>query len=211
MSFGDGLISGSDIQFQNDLTITQNLNTTQLMVVQDIISGSTSTFGSIVKTTTHNTGSTRWGESLTQKQFATGSFELTGSLSLNRYEIKEISNDTSLTDQSPNALITENVAKTFLATIKPDRDYLRKSFTHTGSFVNSSQVRFSALTASAPSSLTSTSENDFMFFVNGMLIENDALTIQQVASNLNLDLDTNALGYTISSQDEVIGFGKFNS
>ena len=211
LTFGDGVISGSDIQFQNDLTITQNLNTTQLMVVQDIISGSTSTFGSIVKTTTHNTGSTRWGESLTQKQFATGSFELTGSLSLNRYEIKEISNDTSLTDESPNALITENVAKTFLATIKPDRDYLRKSFTHTGSFVNSSQVRFSALTASAPSSLTSTSENDFMFFVNGMLIENDALTIQQVASNLNLDLDTNALGYTISAQDEVIGFGKFNS
>ena len=136
---------------------------------------------------------------------------MTGSLSLNRYEIKEISNDTSLTDESPNTLVTENVAKTFLATIKPDRDYLRKSFTHTGSFVNSSQVRFSALTASAPSSLTSTSENDFMFFVNGMLIENDALTIQQVASNLNLDLDTNALGYTISAQDEVIGFGKFNS
>ena len=211
LTLSDGIISGSDIQFKNDLTITQNFNTTQLMVVQDIISGSTSTFGSIVKTTTHNTGSTRWGESLTQKQFATGSFELTGSLALNKYEIKEISNDTSLTDESPNALITENVAKTFLATIKPDRDYLRKSFTHTGSFVNSSQVRFSALTASAPSSLTSTSENDFMFFVNGMLIENDALTIQQVASNLNLDLDTNALGYTISSQDEVIGFGKFNS
>ena len=211
LTLSDGIISGSDIQFKNDLTITQNFNTKELMVVQDIISGSTSTFGSIVKTTTHNTGSTRWGESLTQKQFATGSFELTGSLALNKYEIKEISNDTSLTDESPNALITENVAKTFLATIKPDRDYLRKSFTHTGSFVNSSQVRFSALTASAPTSLTSTSENDFMFFVNGMLIENDALTIQQVASNLNLDLDTNALGYTISSQDEVIGFGKFNS
>ena len=211
LTLSDGIISGSDIQFKNDLTITQNFNTTQLMVVQDIISGSTSTFGSIVKTTTHNTGSTRWGESLTQKQFATGSFELTGSLALNKYEIKEISNDTSITDESPNALITENVAKTFLATIKPDRDYLRKSFTHTGSFVNSSQVRFSALTASAPTSLTSTSENDFMFFVNGMLIENDALTIQQVASNLNLDLDTNALGYTISAQDEVIGFGKFNS
>ena len=39
-----------------------------------------------------------------------------------------------------------------------------------------------------------------MFFVNGMLIENDALTIQQKTStNLNLDLDTNeSLGYTIS-------------
>jgi hypothetical protein len=50
-----------------------------------------------------------------------------------------------------------------------------------------------------------------MFFINGMLIENDALTIQQNSSNLDLSLDTNALGYTISSQDEIIGFGKFNS
>jgi len=44
-----------------------------------------------------------------------------------------------------------------------------------------------------------------------MLIENDALTIQQSSTNLNLTLDTNSLGYTLSSQDEVIGFGKFNS
>ena len=211
MTFKDGQITGSDIQFKNDLTITQNLNTTQLIVVQDIISGSASSFGSRVQTTTNNTGSTRWGESLTQKQFATGSFDITGSLSLNGYEMNEISNDTNLTDESPNAFVTENVAKTFLATIKPDRDYLRKSFVHTGSFVNSSTTRFAALTASAPSNLTSTTENDFMFFINGMLIENDALTIQQNSSNLDLSLDTNALGYTISSQDEIIGFGKFNS
>jgi len=211
MTLKDGEITGSDIQFKNDLTITQNLNTTQLIVVQDIISGSASTFDSRVQTTTHNTGSTRWGESLTQKQFATGSFDITGSLSLNGYEMNEISNDTNLTDESPNAFVTENVAKTFLATIKPDRDYLRKSFVHTGSFVNSSTTRFAAVTASAPSNLTSTTENDFMFFINGMLIENDALTIQQNSSNLNLLLDTNALGYTISSQDEIIGFGKFNS
>tara|TARA_Y100000004_G_scaffold21225_1_gene21591 strand:- start:337 stop:1203 length:867 start_codon:yes stop_codon:yes gene_type:complete len=211
MTLKDGEITGSDIQFKNDLTITQNLNTTQLIVVQDIISGSASTFDSRVQTTTHNTGSTRWGESLTQKQFATGSFDITGSLSLNGYEMNEISNDTNLTDESPNAFVTENVAKTFLASIKPDRDYLRKSFVHTGSFVNSSTTRFAAVTASAPSNLTSTTENDFMFFINGMLIENDALTIQQNSSNLDLSLDTNALGYTISSQDEIIGFGKFNS
>ena len=211
MTLKDGEITGSDIQFKNDLTITQNLNTTQLIVVQDIISGSASTFDSRVQTTTHNTGSTRWGESLTQKQFATGSFDITGSLSLNGYEMNEISNDTNLTDESPNAFVTENVAKTFLATITPDRDYLRKSFVHTGSFVNSSTTRFAAVTASAPSNLTSTTENDFMFFINGMLIENDAITIQQNSSNLDLSLDTNALGYTISSQDEIIGFGKFNS
>ena len=212
MTLKDGEITGSDIQFKNDLTITQNLNTTQLIVVQDIISGSASTFDSRVQTTTHNTGSTRWGENLTQKQFATGSFDITGSLSLNGYEMKEISNDTNLTDGSPNAFVTENVAKTFLATIKPERDYLRKSFVHTGSFVNSSTSSFNAITASAPTNLASTTENDFMFFINGMLVENDALTIsQKTSTNLELRLDTNSLGYTISSQDEIIGFGKFNS
>jgi len=212
MDFKDGQISGSDIQFQNDLTITQNLNTTNIMVVQDIISSSASSFGSRIQSNTHNTGSTRWGESLTQKQFATGSFEVTGSFSLNKYEIKEISNDTNLTDQSPNALITENVAKTHLATLKPDRDYLQKSFTHTGSFVNSSTASFTAVTASAPTSLSTTSENDFMFFINGMVIENDALTIsQKTSTNLELRLDTNSLGYILESSDEVIGFGKFNS
>ena len=51
-----------------------------------------------------------------------------------------------------------------------------------------------------------------MFFINGMLIENDALTIsQKTPTNLELRLDTSALGYSLESDDEVIGFGKFNS
>ena len=50
-----------------------------------------------------------------------------------------------------------------------------------------------------------------MFFINGMLVENDALTIQQISTNLELLLDTNSLGYELSSQDEIIAFGKFNS
>ena len=60
--------------------------------------------------------------------------------------------------------------------------------------------------------MTSTSENDFMFFINGMVMENDALTIEQKGStNLELRIDTDALGYILDSSDEVIGFGKFNS
>ena len=52
----------------------------------------------------------------------------------------------------------------------------------------------------------------FMFFINGMLIENDALTIsQKTSTNLELRLDTDSLGYTIELSDEIIGFGKFNS
>jgi hypothetical protein len=208
----DGSISGSRVRFQQDLNITQNLEVTNSLLVNGTITSGSGTFGSTSKTTTHNTGSTRWGESLTQKQFATGSFEVSSSFFLNGYEINEISNDTDLTDQSINALVTENVAKTYLATIKPDRDYLRKSFVHTGSFVNSTTSSFNAITASAPTSLTSTSENDFIFFINGMMIENDALTIEQKsATNLELRLDTDSLGYILESSDEIIGFGKFNS
>ena len=208
----DGSISGSRVIFQQDLNITQNLEVTNSLLVNGTITSGSGTFGSTSKTTTHNTGSTRWGESLTQKQFATGSFEVSSSFFLNGYEINEISNDTDLTDQSINALVTENVAKTYLATIKPDRDYLRKSFVHTGSFTNSSTSSFNAITASAPTNLTSTSENDFIFFINGMMIENDALTIEQKsATNLELRLDTDSLGYILESSDEIIGFGKFNS
>ena len=68
------------------------------------------------------------------------------------------------------------------------------------------------MTASAPTGLSATTENDFMFFINGMLIENDALEIvQKTSTNLELRLDTSELGYSLESDDEVIGFGKFNS
>jgi len=208
----DGTISGSRVRFQQDLEVTQNLRVTSSLVVNGTITSGSGTFGSTSKTTTHNTGSTRWGESLTQKQFATGSFEISSSFFLNGYEVNEISNDTDLTDQSPKAFVTENVAKSHLATIKPDRDYLRKSFAHTGSFVNSATSSFTAITASSPTSMTSTSENDFMFFINGMVMENDALTIEQKGStNLELRINTDELGYILDSSDEVIGFGKFNS
>ena len=105
-----------------------------------------------------------------------------------------------------------NVAFTKLQSLKPDRDYLRKSFVHTGSFINSTTSSFNAITASAPSNLSTTNENDFMFFINGMLVENNALTInQKTSTNLELRLDSSELGYTLEVSDEIIGFGKFNS
>ena len=81
--------------------------------------------------------------------------------------------------------------------------YNRKSFVHTGSFESAKTSSFTAVTASAPTGLTATSEEDFMFFINGMLIENDALTInQKTSTNLELRLDTNSLGYILESSDE---------
>ena len=90
--------------------------------------------------------------------------------------------------------------------------YLRKWFAHTGSFVDSDTFTFNAVTASSPSPvITSTRVDDFMFFVNGQLMESDALTIQQQGSSLKLDINSNNIGYDLTNDDEVVGWGKFNS
>tara|TARA_Y100001937_G_C7128414_1_gene335982 strand:+ start:2214 stop:3077 length:864 start_codon:yes stop_codon:yes gene_type:complete len=208
--FNDGNIVG-DLKFNDRLVVTGNLNTIGNLFYNGSVSASN--FETDLNTASHSvqTGSTRFGETTSDKHFFTSSLNVSSSFTLNGTKVNEISNDSSLTDQNTNALITEHATLQYLLSTNPLKDYLRKSFVHTGSFVNSSTIRFSATTASAPTGTIETTENDFMFFVNGMLIENDALTIQQNSSNLDLSLDTNSLGYTLTLSDEVIGFGKFNS
>ena len=208
--FNDGNIVG-DLKFNDRLVVTGNLNTIGNLFYNGSVSASN--FETDLNTASHSvqTGSTRFGETTSDKHFFTSSLNVSSSFTLNGTKVNEISNDSSLTDQNRNALITEHATLQYLLSTNPLKDYLRKSFVHTGSFVNSSTIRFSATTASAPTGTIETTENDFMFFVNGMLIENDALTIQQNSSNLDLSLDTNSLGYTLTLSDEVIGFGKFNS
>ena len=149
---------------------------------------------------------------MTLKQ--SGSVSITGSFGLNNYSTNEISLDPLLADGSTTALATESGSKGYVDYLNiPNRlGYLRKSFVHTGSFTSAETSSFTAVTASAPTELSGTTEEDFMFFINGMLIENDALTInQKTSTNLELRLDTSGLGYELESDDEVIGFGKFNS
>ena len=212
----DGSISGSSpITFQNDLLVTQNATIIDGFTFTGTLATGSSTIATSSFVEVNQSGSTIWGNSITQKQFFSSSLEVTGSVLLNRDDSRafdEISNDTSVSDESNTALVTERVVKTYLATLKPQRNYLRKSFVHTGSFVDSTNIKFVAITASAPFGMSSTSENDFMFFVNGMVMENDALTIVQNSStNLSLTLNASELGYSLESDDEVIGFGKFDS
>ena len=67
------------------------------------------------------------------------------------------------------------------------------------------------MTASAPSTLTSTTENDFIFFINGQYMEHDALEIQQLGSVFVLKVDNDSIGYNLESDDEILAIGKFNS
>ena len=212
---GDGFISssnsvvahtGSVVVTGNTIAPSMNLNG-QLNAQKFEISVTGST-------TIQKSGSTIFGDTLDDTHDISGSNIVSSSYELNNYSITEISNDTSLGDESATALVTENAVKTFFTNtgVLDENVYLRKSFAHTGSFTSANTSSFNAVTASAPTGLSATTENDFMFFINGMLIENDALEIvQKTSTNLELRLDTSELGCSLESDDEVIGSGKFNS
>ena len=101
--------------------------------------------------------------------------------------------------------ITDNVVST-------GNTYLRKQFVKTvGSITASNTASFTAATASAPSGFTATTENDFIFFINGQYMEHDALEIEQKTSVLfHLKVDTGSIGYELESDDEILAWGKFN-
>ena len=107
--------------------------------------------------------------------------------------------------------MTENAVKEFYAPLFVKSAYLRKSFAHTGSFVGSSTASFTAATASAPSGLTSTSKEDFMFFLNGTIMENNSITIEQDDTSLLLKVNNDTIGYNLENTDEIVAFGKFNT
>ena len=212
---GDGFISSSNsVVAHTGSIVVSETATFPSMNVNGKVNYNKLEVGVTGSNTIFKSGSSIFGDDTNDKQMMTGSFGVTGSLKLNGYQINELSNDTSMTDGSSTSSPTENVVKTYLSStgIINELTYLGKSFAHTGSITNSSTASFNAITASAPSGLTTTSEDDFMFFVNGMMIESDALTIsQKSATNLELRLNTSGLGYSLESGDEVIGFGKFNN
>ena len=212
---GDGFISSSNsvVAHTGSVVVTGNA-TLPSMTINGQLNAPDFEVSVTGSTTIFDSGSSRFGDSLDDTHKVSGSSNITGSFKLNGYTINEISNDTGLADGSSTSLATENATKQFFLDtgIVDKNTYNRKSFVHTGSFTSANTSSFTAVTASAPTGLSATSEEDFMFFINGMLIENDALEIvQKTSTNLELRLNTSELGYSLESDDEVIGFGKFNS
>ena len=201
------------------VNVTGSLTTSGDMTVQ----GNTTILGTLTakefKTTyvsssiLFQSGSTKLGDTTDDNHHRTGSVNITGSFSLNGYEVNEISNDSGLTDQSTTTLVTEAALKSFATSnVEDTQNYLRKQFyKSTTSILNTATASFTAVTASAPSGVTATDENDFLFFINGQYMEHDALTIQQSGSSFLLQVDTDGIGYELESDDEIISVGKFNS
>ena len=219
VQIGDSSTIYSTTGISGSVDVTGSLETTGDLTVQ----GNTTINGTLTANEFHTTftsasiilasGSTRFGDTLDDTHEFTGSVDVTGSFSLNGYSVNEISNDTALTDGSATTLVTENAIKTYITdNVTDSATYLRKNFfKSSASITNATTASFTAVTASAPTGLTSTTENDFVFFINGQYMEHNALAIQQKGSSLELHVDTGSIGYILESDDEILSVGKFNS
>ena len=212
-TFNDGLITADDIGVSGSFTTTGTLTVNGNATVRGTLTAQEIKTEFVSASIMFSSGSTKFGDDTTDTHNFTGSLDISGSLSMNNYSVTEISNDTALTDNSATALVTENAVKTYIDNETDSQQaYLRKQFVKTASSISiPSTASFSAVTASAPSGLTSTSENDFVFFINGQYMEHDAITIQQSSTTLLLKVDNNSIGYDLESDDEILAIGKFNS
>ena len=212
MVLGYEFISGSNLTFTVDtMTISENFTHEDDITINGAINFTSMSAELNNSSVIFQSGSTRFGDDLNDTHFVTGSMSISGSFGLNSTDIIGISNNSDVTAARSNILITENAAKAALGgDIELNNQYMRKIFAHTGSISNST-ASFSAVTASVDTDLTSTTKQDFQFYLNGMLLEQDALTIQQSSSVFELHMNASSLGYNLSNDDEIVAWGKFNS
>jgi len=201
-SIGQDVGTSSTVQFQNvtasnvlhigptSFEISQRDDgkaqvNTDWVVQGDIIAENYIVSSSVMHiTSSFKSGSTISGDTLDDNHQFTGSVNITGSLVLNGNNLDAASS----TDT-----------------------YLRKSFVKKSNSVSSTTASFNAVTASAPTGLSATNEQDFVFFINGQYMEHDALEIQQNSTTFLLKVNTTSIGYDLESDDEIIAQGKFNS
>ena len=205
-------ISGS-VNITGSLTTSGNVTVNGNMTVLGTLTAQEFKTTFVSSSILFESGSTKLGDTTNDTHERTGSLNVTGSWSLNGYEINEISNDSGLTDQSTTTLVTEAAMAGFTAgSVTDKQNYLRKSFYKSSNgILSTATASFTAVTASAPAGFSDTNENDFLFFINGQYMEHDALTIQQSGSVFLLQVDTDGIGYELEADDEILSIGKFNS
>jgi hypothetical protein len=212
-TYDGGSITG-DINITGSVTTTGNFNVNGNATIAGTLTAQEYHTEFVSASIIFASGSTIFGDTQDDTHHFTGSLLMTGSLALNASaNMTEISNDTSLTDSSATALVTENAVKTYVDDNSvTQQTYLRKQyFKTTSSITVPATASFTAVTASAPSGMTGTTKNDFIFFINGQYMEHDALAIQQSGSSFYLKVNNDSIGYDLELDDEVLAIGKFNS
>ena len=209
----DGTITTTNLNLQGSITNTGNLTVNGDTVILGTLTAQEIKTEFVSASILFDSGSTKFGDDTLDTHNFTGSLQTSGSFNLNDYSVNEISNDTSLTDGSSTALVTENAAKTFIDNqTDTQQTFLRKQFIKSSTSITApSTASFTAVTASAPSNLTSVSKNDFVFFINGQYMEHDAIEIQQNSTTLLLKVNNDSIGYDLETDDEILAIGKFDS
>lgn len=207
-------VSG-DWNVVGSMSATGNLSITGDATIQGDLTAQSFNTEFVSSSIIYESGSTKFGDSLDDTHSMSGSLNITGSITVDSINlasgvtINTLSNDITLANASQTAAPTEYAVKSYADT---KDDYLRKTYVKkNSSIVGTSTASFTAVTASAPLGMTSTSEDDFVFFINGQYMEHDALTIQQAGSTFYLKVDTNSIGYVLESDDEIISWGKWDS
>jgi len=163
-----------------------------------------------------NSGSNRFGDTSDDLHQFTGSVDISGSLKLGGYSVSGVQNNPALISNSTTKVITENALANYTGSDYTQDvaiiQYIRKNYYKiSNTIIGVNTASFNAVTASAPDGYTATTENDFIFFINGQYMEHDAISIKQNGSNLHLNVDTDSIGYSLENDDEIISFGKYNS
>ena len=211
ITYADSGIHGN-LKVSGSLTTTGNASIAGDLIVSGTLTAQEIHTEFVSASVMFTSGSTKFGDTLDDTHRFTGSIALTGSLVINGYSVNEISNDATLADNSATALVTENAVKNYTTTtVDAEQTYLRKAYVKTSTSISATTASFTAVTASAPITMTGTTEDDFIFFINGQYMEHDALNIRQAGSTFQLHVDTGSIGYVLEADDEIFAYGKFNS
>lgn len=89
--------------------------------------------------------------------------------------------------------------------------YLNTNKSVLGSVITTSTATFGANFLTAPSTLPTTSKDNFSFFINGLYVEPAAVVsfTNNLSNICTLTVDVAELGYTLASEDEIVAIGKF--
>ena len=155
---GDSFVVSESLSALTDMSVVGNITAQK---IEASLTGSQ---------TLYDSGSSKFGDTVNDTHEVTGSVSLSGSFVLNNYSVNEISADTTGADENAAAFIVEDAAKELFSGVSSQNDFIRQKFAHTGSVQTGATASFTAVTASAPTGLSATTEDDFMFFNNGMII-----------------------------------------
>ena len=199
MVLGYGFISGSNLQFTVDEQgISENYTHENDIVINGDMNFASASVGESSTENIFKSGSTTFGNSLDDKHHITGSVRVSGSVEINGTSIVGVNNSSDLSQARTNVLVTENAAKLALGgDSTTNLEYIRKIKAVKGT-ITGTTGSFTATTASISTGLGNTTKLDFQFYLNGMLMEYDALNIKQGGSTFELHIDTNSLGYLLS-------------